>query len=139
MWINVFVFLLLNEFVCSQADTSLFIFAHDSTILYLLVYVGDLILTDNNESIISSFIARLNREFVIKDLGDLNFFLGLEVGYTDDGLFLSQTKYAKDILTRANLLDLKPVSTPLPTHGPFTCNDVLFSDRTLYRSLVGAL
>ncbi|XP_023732469.1 uncharacterized mitochondrial protein AtMg00810-like [Lactuca sativa] len=93
----------------------------------------------NNESNISSFIARLHQAFAIKDLGDLNYFLGIEVLYTLDGLFLSQTKYAKDILTRANLLESKPVSTPLPTHEIFQSQGVPFSDPTLYQSLVGAL
>ncbi|GJQ93838.1 retrovirus-related pol polyprotein from transposon RE1 [Tanacetum coccineum] len=46
-----------------------------------------------------------NHEFAIKDLGDLSYFLGLEVSYTNDGLFLSQAKYATDVLTRAALLE----------------------------------
>ncbi|GJX54582.1 retrovirus-related pol polyprotein from transposon RE1, partial [Tanacetum coccineum] len=50
-------------------------------------------------------------EFAIKDLGDLSYFLGLEVSYTNDGLFLSQAKYATDVLSRATLLDSKPMST----------------------------
>lgn len=53
--------------------------------MYLLVYVDDLILTGNDELAITSFISRLNREFAIKDLGDLNYFLGLEVAYTENG------------------------------------------------------
>ncbi|GJS78140.1 retrovirus-related pol polyprotein from transposon RE1 [Tanacetum coccineum] len=74
--------------------------------------LDDLILTGNNESLLTSFTTRLNQEFAIKDLGDLSYFLGLEVSYTNDGLFLSQAKYATDVLTRAALLDSKPVSTP---------------------------
>ncbi|KAI3680197.1 hypothetical protein L2E82_50582 [Cichorium intybus] len=132
-------FLLAAGFTCSRADTSLFVFSRDSCVMYLLVYVDDLILTGNQETTITAFIARLNREFAIKDLGDLSYFLGLEVSYTDDGLFLTQSKYANDILTRAGLLDSKPVSTPLATHETFTTDGTLFHDATLYRSLVGAL
>ncbi|GKD59505.1 retrovirus-related pol polyprotein from transposon RE1 [Tanacetum coccineum] len=132
-------FLITHGFICSRADTSLFVFARDSSIMYLLVYVDDLILTGNNETMLTSFTTHLNREFAIKDLGDLSYFLGLEVSYTDDGLFLSQAKYAKDILTRADLLDSKPVATPLAANELFLSDGPSFSDPTLYRSLVGAL
>ncbi|GJU15951.1 uncharacterized mitochondrial protein-like protein [Tanacetum coccineum] len=107
--------------------------------MYLLVYVDDLILSGNNEAAITSFISGLNHEFAIKDLGDLNYFLGLEVAYTDDGLFLTQSKYATDILQRANLFDAKPVSNPLAPHVSFTGAGIPFPEPTLYRSLVGAL
>lgn len=126
-------------FSCSRADTSLFIFKRESCILYLLVYVDDIILTGNNTDIISKFISRLNNEFSIKDLGQLNYFLGLEVTYTDTGLFLSQAKYAQDILARAGLLESKPVGTPLTTTAQLSSLGLPFSDPTLYRSLVGAL
>ncbi|GJT64249.1 RNA-directed DNA polymerase, eukaryota [Tanacetum coccineum] len=132
-------FLLAHGFVCSRADTSLFVFTKDSCIMYLLVYVDDLILTGNNESLLTSFTTRLNQEFAIKDLGDLSYFLGLEVSYTNDGLFLSQAKYATDVLTRAALLDSKPVSTPLAANEVFVTGGSLFANPTLYRSLVGAL
>ncbi|XP_052623860.1 uncharacterized mitochondrial protein AtMg00810-like [Lactuca sativa] len=111
----------------------------NACIIYLLVYVDDLILTGNNEQVISSFITKLHREFAVKDLGDLNYFLGLEVSYTDDGLFLSQSKYAHDILDRANLLHAKPVGTPLASHEIFTSTGTSYSNPTEYCSLVGVL
>ncbi|GKC18112.1 retrovirus-related pol polyprotein from transposon TNT 1-94, partial [Tanacetum coccineum] len=132
-------FLVSYGFTSSRADTSLFVFRSNSCIMYLLVYVDDLILTGNDETTITTFISCLNQEFAIKDLGDLNYFLGLEVVYTDHGLFLTQSKYASDILKRADLYDSKPVSTPLAPHVSFTANGLSFSDPTLYRSLVGAL
>ncbi|KAJ0824902.1 putative RNA-directed DNA polymerase [Helianthus annuus] len=107
--------------------------------MYLLVYVDDLILTGNNDSDINTFISHLNHEFAIKDLGALNYFLGLEVAYTDKGLFLTQAKYAQDILHRADLYDAKPVSTPLTPHESFTVDGEPCTDPTAYRSLVGAL
>lgn len=82
-------------------------------ILYLLIYVDDIILTGNNTEFISLFISRLHKQFAIKDLGKLNYFLGLEVSYITNGMFLTQAKYAHDILTRAGLLDVKPTLTPL--------------------------
>ncbi|MFS8015034.1 putative RNA-directed DNA polymerase [Helianthus anomalus] len=132
-------FLIHQGFKCSQADTSLFVFHRGSCLIYLLVYVDDIIITGNNPSSIQNFITRLQSEFAIKDLGKLNYFLGLEVSHTHDGLFLTQTKYARDILTRAGLLDSKPVATPLATNDVFTSKGKPFHDPTLYRSFVGAL
>ncbi|GJZ53893.1 retrovirus-related pol polyprotein from transposon RE1 [Tanacetum coccineum] len=113
--------------------------ASDSNVLYLLVYVDDIILTGNNANLIRLFISRLNKEFLITDLGKLNYFLGLEVSYNDSGIFLSQSKYAHDILARAHLLDAKPATTPLSTSAYFMSQGTPFNDPTLYRSLVGAL
>ncbi|GJY19529.1 uncharacterized mitochondrial protein-like protein [Tanacetum coccineum] len=107
--------------------------------MYLLIYVDDIILTGNQEHVITSFIHQLHKEFAIKDLGDLNYFLGLEVAYMDSGLFLSQSKYAHDILQRASLLDSKPVATPLVPFETFSSNGKLLHDPTFYCSLVGAL
>ncbi|XP_022040512.1 uncharacterized mitochondrial protein AtMg00810-like [Helianthus annuus] len=107
--------------------------------MYLLVYVDDLILTGNHQPTILSFILSLHNEFAIKDLGKLNYFLGLEVTYTKDGLFLNQSKYALDILTRAKMLDAKPAPTPLSTNVSFVSTGDVFPDVTLYRSIVGAL
>ncbi|XP_071705402.1 uncharacterized mitochondrial protein AtMg00810-like [Rutidosis leptorrhynchoides] len=120
-------------------DTSLFVFKKDSFLIYLLVYVDDIILTGNNVALIRFFISRLRKEFHLTDLGKLNYFLGLEVSYHDSGIFLSQLKYAHDILTRAKLLDIKRATTPLSSSAYFTSQGTPYSDPTQYRSLVGAL
>lgn len=107
--------------------------------MYLLVYVDDLILTGNHEHTNQFFIDCLNKEFAIKDLGELNYFLGLEVTYTTNGLFLNQSKYAREILDRAKMMDAKPVYTPLSSNISFTSDGELYPDPTHYRSIVGAL
>ncbi|KAJ0467529.1 putative RNA-directed DNA polymerase [Helianthus annuus] len=58
---------------------------------------------------IATIISSLNHDIAIKDLGDLNYFLGLGVAYTNEGLFLHQSKYATDILRRVVLLESKPL------------------------------
>lgn len=132
-------FLIQQGFTCSQASTSLFIFHRGACLLYLLVYVDDIIITRNHDPSIHRLIERLKTEFAIKDLGKLSYFLCLEVTYTDDGLILSQTKYAHDILSRVDLLDSKPVGTPLATQDIFSSSNSAFHDPILYRCLVGAL
>ena len=67
------------------------------------------IITGNNSSLLDSFTRKLNTEFATKDLGSLSYFLGLEATSTTNGLFLSQLKYARDILMWAQLLDRKPI------------------------------
>lgn len=104
-------FLTTLGFVCGRADTSSFVYATGHTLLYLLVYVADIILTGNDSSLISRIIGQLHSQFSIKDL-HLSYFLGLEVLHSSSGLFLSQSKYARDVLVRAQMLDCNPVSTP---------------------------
>ncbi|KAJ0844517.1 putative RNA-directed DNA polymerase [Helianthus annuus] len=133
------VFLTNYGFVCSRADPSLFVLHRDSCIMYLLVYVDDLILTGNQSHSLKSFISCLNNKFAIKDLGELNYFLGLEVTYTKNGLFLNQSKYTIDILNRAKMLEAKPAPTPLSTNVSFVSTGESFPDVTHYRSIVGAL
>ncbi len=70
-------FLLRLGFYCSPADSSLFIFRSSHHIIFLLVYVDDIIVTINNPSSLSSFISRLSAEFSMKDLGPLHYFLGI--------------------------------------------------------------
>lgn len=132
-------FLLRLGFSCSRTDTSLFVFKRQRHLIYLLLYVDNIILTSNDTPLLIWFIQLLHFEFATKDLGTLSYFLGLEVSPTSDGLFLSQTKYARDILARAKLLDNKPVPTPMVVFQRLSAEGSPFADPTHYRSLVGAL
>ena len=82
-------FLIHLGFYYSRADTSLFVFHRQSDIIYLLLYVDDIILTGNNSSLLARFTCKLYSEFATKDLGSLSYFLGLEATPTIDGLFIS--------------------------------------------------
>jgi histone deacetylase 1/2 len=84
----------------------------------------------------------LQDDFALKDLGDLHYFLGIEVRRTQEGLVMSQQKYASDILTRAGMRNCKPVDTPLSTSEKLSLTDgdpLGADDSTNYRSMVGAL
>ncbi|XP_040996114.1 uncharacterized mitochondrial protein AtMg00810-like [Juglans microcarpa x Juglans regia] len=130
-----------------RTDTSLFVFHQQSGIIYLLLYVDDIIITGNNSSLLDSFTRKLHSEFDTKDLGSFSYFFCLEALPTLDGLFISQLKFVQDILTRAQLLDSKHVHTPMVHLGShhivvsqhLSADGPPFSDPTLYRSLVGAL
>ena len=77
----------------SKADSSLFIYKTKSVTCYFLVYVDDLIITGNDPTFVSSIIDQLGNRFSLKDMDQLDFFLGMEVIPTTKGLFLSQHKY----------------------------------------------
>jgi hypothetical protein len=124
-------------FFCSFADPSLFILHSDAGSLILLLYVDDILLTGSTTSIVSEFIQLLQSEFSMKDLGPLHHFLGIEILPTTDGLH--QTHYAITILERANMVDCKPMSTPLEAKTKIGSNDTPLDDPSYYRGLVGAL
>ncbi|RVW53564.1 Retrovirus-related Pol polyprotein from transposon RE2 [Vitis vinifera] len=111
-------FLLQFGFINSIADTSLFIFNNHGTILYLLVYVDDIIITGNNVEAAQTFIQQLSQRFSLKDLGPLTYFLGVETHMTE----------------------AKPAPTPLATSPILTLQSgTPLSDPTEYRTVVGSL
>lgn len=98
-WLHRFSsFLFVIGFVCSQADLSLFVLSKDADLIYLLLYIDDIIVIGSNSAFLDGFIGKLTHEFATKELGSLNYFLGLEAHRTPTGLFLSQAKYAHEIL-----------------------------------------
>nr|GEV27964.1 hypothetical protein [Tanacetum cinerariifolium] len=91
-------------FYHSKTDSSLFIFHKGPNTAYLLLYVDDIILTASSTSILQRIIFLLHAEFAMTDLGPLNYFLGISAMRTTSGIFLSQTKYATEILEQHRCL-----------------------------------
>lgn len=116
-------YLLLSGFTNAHSDTSLFIYHCGDSLLFLLVYVDDIIITGNSRSAVQSIITRLTSRFSFKDLGSLHYFFGVEVTPYNGGLPLKQLKYIYDILERHNMLDAKVVSTPLSTSSVLSLSD----------------
>uniref|UniRef100_A0A803NT98 Reverse transcriptase Ty1/copia-type domain-containing protein n=1 Tax=Cannabis sativa TaxID=3483 RepID=A0A803NT98_CANSA len=84
-------------FTSSKADQSLFICHTQHSITIVLVYVDDILITGSDANAITQLIQALDKKFSLKDLGELQYFLGIEVRYTSQGMHLSQEKYAKHI------------------------------------------
>jgi histone deacetylase 1/2 len=129
-------------FVPSKADTSLFLFNKSGIIIYVLIYVDDIIVTSSSDKAIGALLHDLRDDFALKDLGPLHFFLGIEVKQTYDGLRLTQEKYAADILTKVGMLQCTTAPTPLSSSETLSLvqGDPLGpEDSTQYRSIVGAL
>ena len=124
----------------SHADSSLFIFQHESIVCYFLVYMDDLVITGNNSDFVNSIVKQLGCKFSLKDMGSLHYFLGMEVIPIPRGLFLSQHKYIRDLLSNTNMLGAKEVCSPLSTSTPLKLNDDTTSfDSIEYRRIIGSL
>ena len=128
-------FLLRSGFRNSVSDTSLFILRHDHHFVYVLVYVDDILVTGTS-AVIDSRVAK----FSIKDLGQLGYFLGIETIRTSQGLHMMQRKYVTDLLQLTNMLQSKPVATPLAASPKLTLNSGSpLSDPSEYLRVVGSL
>ena len=95
------------NFINSKADTSLFIRHDTKGIILVLIYIDDILVTGPDSALLVSFITRLSKVFALKDLGLVSYFLGIKVCYTNHGMHLSQTKYIKDLLTKASIQSCK--------------------------------
>ncbi|MED6160795.1 hypothetical protein PIB30_118207 [Stylosanthes scabra] len=124
-----------------KSDTSLFIRHTTTSVIYLLCYVDDIVVAGNNSTEINLLIAELNGIFPLKDLGNLHYFLGLEILHLQDGrLHVSQQKYAKELVERAGMLDANPMPTPMISSLKLYQGDSKpCEDPRQYRSIVGAL
>lgn len=127
-------------FINSQYDTSLFVYVSNSLTMYVLVYVDDILITASNRGAITNLITQLNHDFAVKDLGPLHHFLGVKVTSVYGGILLSQRQYILNLLKRTNMLEAKPVSSPMSSSQQLSLfNGNPCPDETLFRSVVGAL
>ncbi|GJX18951.1 ribonuclease H-like domain-containing protein [Tanacetum coccineum] len=124
-------------FYHSRYDSSLFIYRQGSQIAYLLIYVDDIFLTASYPALLQQIIGSLNNEFDMTDLGVLNYFLGISANRTPTGLFLSQKKYALQLLERAHMVTCNPSWIPVDTESKLGPEGAPVQDPTLYRSLAG--
>jgi histone deacetylase 1/2 len=108
----------------------------------MLIYVDDIIVASSSQAATDALLQDLSKEFALKDLGVLHYFLGIEVSKVQNGIVLSQAKYAQDVLTRVGMTNCTSAPTPLSSSEKIIAQegDMLGpEDSTKYRSMVGAL
>jgi hypothetical protein len=105
--------LLQQNYTLASSDHSLFIKHTDISFTIILVYVDEVILVGNSVTEFTTIKSILHDKFKIKDLGQLKYFLGLEVAHSSKGISLCQRKYCLDLIEDSSLIGAKPVSTHL--------------------------
>jgi histone deacetylase 1/2 len=110
--------------------------------VYVLVYVDDIIVASSSIDATKALLKDLEKEFALKDIGEIHYFLGIEVKRTSEGLLLNQQRYAADVIKHANMEKSKAFDTPISLIdklGLFDGERLGPLDSTRYKSMVGAL
>ncbi|GJY00077.1 putative ribonuclease H-like domain-containing protein [Tanacetum coccineum] len=123
-----------------KIDKTLFIKGNKGDILLVQVYVDDITFGSTKKSLCTKFEKMMHKKFQISSMGELTFFLRLQVKHKEDGIFISQDKYVTEILKKFGFSDVKIANTPMETHKPLLKDvDGKDVDEHLYRSMIGSL
>ncbi|XP_062029048.1 uncharacterized mitochondrial protein AtMg00810-like [Rosa rugosa] len=121
-------------------DKTLFVKPTKNDIIIAQVYVDDIVFGSTSRYLVKEFQSVIESEFEMSMCGELTFFLGLQVKQMDTGLFLSQTKYAENLIKKFGLESKKTVSNPMSTTTKLSEDqDGKSVDHTMYRSMIGSL
>ncbi|GJV99393.1 putative ribonuclease H-like domain-containing protein, partial [Tanacetum coccineum] len=127
-------------FFRGQIDKTLFIKRVKGDILLVQVYVDDIIFGSTKKSLCTDFEQIMHKRFQMSSMGELTFFLGLQVKQKEDGIFISQDKYVGEILKKFGFSSIRTASTPMETNKALTKDkDGEDVDIHLYRSMIGSL
>ncbi|GJY64488.1 putative RNA-directed DNA polymerase [Tanacetum coccineum] len=133
-------YLLCNGFQRGKIDQTLFIKRQQGHILLVQIYVDDIIFGSTKKELCDEFEKLMKDKFQMSSMGELTFFLGLQVQQKKKGIFISQDKYVHEILRKFNYTDVKSASTPTDLEKPLVQDgDAADVDEHLYRSMIGSL
>lgn len=123
-----------------SVDKTLFLLKHNNDTLLVHIYVDDIIFGGSSNALVSRFSDLTSREFEMSMMGELNFFLGLQIKQTQDETFVHQGKYTKDVLKKFDMGEGKPLLTPMSTSMTLaTDEDGEPMDQKEYMSMIGSL
>ncbi|XP_057828666.2 uncharacterized mitochondrial protein AtMg00810-like [Cryptomeria japonica] len=132
--------LISKGFTKGNVDSTLYTKVVSNDLLAIEIYVDDIIFGSTNDELSQSFSTIMESEFEMSMLGPLSFFLGIQVSQLEHGLFISQTKYAKEMLKRFQMDHCTHVGTPMETGCKLVkVDDSPLVDQSKYRSMVGSL
>ncbi|GKA91299.1 putative ribonuclease H-like domain-containing protein [Tanacetum coccineum] len=133
-------FLLKNGYRRGTINKTLFIKKDEHDIILVQVYVDDIIFGSTKKSWCDEFETLMKSRFQMSSMGELTFFLGLQVKQKADGIFISQDKYVAEILKKFDFVNVKTASTPIETQKPLVKDEEASDvDVHLYRSMIGSL
>jgi hypothetical protein len=114
-YVSLKAFLLAKGFKMGSVDKTLFLLKQGTNTLLVQIYVDDIIFDGSSHALVAKFSKTMSREFEMSMMGELNFFLGLQIKQTREGTFVHQGKYTKDLLRKFDMGKAKPLSTPMST------------------------
>ncbi|KAK6141693.1 hypothetical protein DH2020_024556 [Rehmannia glutinosa] len=133
-------FLTENGFTKGKVDRTLFIIQDGKSILLVQIYVDDIIFGSTNKELCDKFSNLMQSKFEMSMMGELTFFLGLQVKQLKDGTFISQTKYTRDLMKKFGMEEKSSMKIPMNTSVKMDMDtDGKPVDQTRYRALIGSL
>ncbi|GJZ92563.1 retrovirus-related pol polyprotein from transposon TNT 1-94 [Tanacetum coccineum] len=133
-------FLIKHEYKMRMVDNTLFTMKKNSNLIIVQIYVDDIIFGSTCQNLCDEFAKIKHDEFEISMMGELNFFLRLQIKQMEDGIFFNQSKYMKEMLKNFGLEESKPMKTPMSSDTKLTKDEECESvDSTKYRGMIGSL
>ncbi|GJW86761.1 retrovirus-related pol polyprotein from transposon TNT 1-94 [Tanacetum coccineum] len=133
-------FLIKHEYKMGMVDNTLFTKKKSLNLIIVQIYVDDIIFGSTCQDMCDEFAKIMHDEFEMSMMGELNFFLGLQIKQMEDGIFFNQSKYIKEMLKKFGLKDSKPMKTPMSFDTKLTKDEECESvDSTKYRGMIGSL
>ncbi|GKE95846.1 retrovirus-related pol polyprotein from transposon TNT 1-94 [Tanacetum coccineum] len=131
-------FLLDHSYTMGLVDNTLFTKKKDSHIIIVQIYVDDIIFGSTCQDLCDDFSKIMHDEFEMRMMGELNFYLGLQIKQLEDVIFFNQSKYIKEMLKKSGLEDSKPIKTPRSSETKLTQHEDGESiDNIKYRGMFG--
>jgi hypothetical protein len=123
-----------------SVDKTIFTLKHDTDFLLVHIYMDDIIFGVSSHTLVSRFQEMMENKFQMPMMGELTFFLGIQVKQPKEGIFIHQAKYTNDLMKKFNMAELKPVLTPMSMATALDPDENSKSiDQREYRSMIGSL
>ncbi|MCH82370.1 gag-pol polyprotein, partial [Trifolium medium] len=135
-----YVFLVSNGYRKGGNDKTLFVTEEGGNLLIAQIYVDDIVFGVMSGHMVKHFVQQMQTEFEMSMVGELTYFLGLQIKQMEETIFITQSKYAKNMVKKFGLDNAGHKRTPAPTHLKLTKDEKGVSvDQSLYRSMIGSL
>ena len=133
------LFLLENGFTRGTIDKTLFYRNHGKDLLLVQIYVDDIIFGSTNDKLCQRFAKLMQSKYQMSMMREMSYFLGLQIKQSEDGIFINQAKYTRNLLKRFNLQDYATATTPMATTTKLDPNVGESVEITTYRGMIGSL